>query len=471
MSRRFLALWAVAGFCAGFAAACKVNLDDRLVYSCTSSADCAGEGFTCTAPEGGAGYCCKKTGDEQCNGIDDDCAPGTIDGATQCGVTTPNCCVGDQQCYDFMNDRMHCGGCGAGNVCSTTLADRCTGGNCACGSGGPCAAGQRCSGGMCICDATSCTTGCCQGNVCQVPGTSQATCGPLGGMCQACGTGQRCLNRACVCDSTSCPNGCCNGDVCVPYASQSNGMCGTNGAACNGCSAAAGRTCNLTNGQCQCGPTLCAAGCCQSNTCVTSDDTHCGVGGVMCSAACGAGRRCVTGNCVCDATSCPNGCCNLSGQCIPYASQGDGQCGTGGAMCGICQVGQDCNAAGACVCNAASCPTGCCDGNTCRTGNSNMFCGTGGNSCSTCGTGQLCNGGTRICTCGPGTGCTGCCTGNTCTTRSATSCGADGAACNNCGAGANSCTSAGVCQCTTNNPSMNACTNPMPICGAGGCEM
>src|SRR5207237_292097 len=56
-----------------------------------------------------------------------------------------------------------------------------------------------------------------------------------------------------------------------------------------------------------------------------------------------------------------------------------------------CVPGQQCYA-GACVCNANSCPGGCCSGNTCITsstqpGLSTLQCGTGGNVCSACPTG------------------------------------------------------------------------------------
>ncbi|MCC6994291.1 MAG: hypothetical protein IT370_06645 [Deltaproteobacteria bacterium] len=409
---------------------------------------------------------------EQCNGVDDDCNTGTIDGATQCGAATPNCCVGDQQCYDFMNDRMHCGGCAAGNVCSATQADRCTGGNCACGASGPCAAGQRCSGGMCICDATSCTTGCCQGNVCQVPGTSQGTCGPLGGMCNSCVTGQRCFNRACVCDSTSCPNGCCNASgQCIAYGSQNNTTCGAGGAACAPCATAMGRSCNTTNGLCQCGSALCGAGCCMNNTCQTSNDTTCGLNGVMC-VGCGAGRRCDAGQCVCDATSCPNGCCTAGGVCVGYASQLPTQCGTGGALCAPCGAGRGCSNAGVCFCDTTTGCPGCCDGTgACLMGNSRGACGQGGAACDTCeNPGQICAGNPRICTCNTA-GCTGCCAGTECiTARTGAQCAPAGMACTNCGAGANSCSAVGVCQCTTNMPTMAACTAGTPTCGNGGCE-
>src|SRR5207249_4948811 len=140
-----------------------------------------------------------------------------------------------------------------------TLADGCSAtGACTCGGGAACGSGQACIGGMCRCTATTCPTGCCQGDTC-VPYSSQSdlSCGTSGAMCGACPNlnpscvtgachcgasstcvaGQICFG-ACVCNSISCPSGCCAGNVCVLYGSQTGGQCGAGGAACGGCPAA-----------------------------------------------------------------------------------------------------------------------------------------------------------------------------------------------------------------------------------------
>jgi hypothetical protein len=95
---------------------------------------------------------------------------------------------------------------------------------------------------------------------------------------------------------------------------------------------------------------------------------------------CCGGRTCVGGVCggstppppVCDATSCPEGCCAM-GLGVPYAGQNSAGCGTGGAACTPCASSSDACTNGACVAsctlNADSCSgETCCAGNTCNTG-------------------------------------------------------------------------------------------------------
>lgn len=116
------------GFAVGVVGGCRVNLDDTLVYSCTQTADCGGDGFVCAAPPGGAGRCCKPNGDEVCNGADDDC-----DGQVDEGFPVERCNMVDDDCdgetdegFDLKNDRFNCGTCGT--VC---LAEQnCENGGC-----------------------------------------------------------------------------------------------------------------------------------------------------------------------------------------------------------------------------------------------------------------------------------------------------------------------------------------------------
>jgi hypothetical protein len=55
-----------------------------------------------------------------------------------------------------------------------------------------------------------------------------------------------------------------------------------------------------------------------------------------------------------------------------------------GAACVACPTGQDC-VGGECVCDATSCPTGCCDANgVCQPGDTNAACGYAGVACTAC---------------------------------------------------------------------------------------
>src|SRR5262249_36090139 len=145
---------------------------------------------------------------------------------------------------------------------------------------------------------------------------SNASCGAGGATCSACPGGTECNKSTgqCACDATSCPHGCCNGNTCGLYASQSASQCGTAGAAGSACS---NGLCDTSVGACQCDSTTCPSGCCNggaSGTCApyaSESNTSCGAAGAAC-AACGSGKECskTTGTCVCDATSCPSGCCN-----------------------------------------------------------------------------------------------------------------------------------------------------------------
>ena len=85
---------------------------------------------------------------------------------------------------------------------------------------------------------------------------------------------------------------------------------------------------------------------------------------VQCSGLFESGWRCSGSSCVCDATSCPNGCCDANKQCHASANA---TCGMAGAACKACASGQECNAAGSCVCDAASCAAGCCSSGACVT--------------------------------------------------------------------------------------------------------
>lgn len=331
---------------------------------------------------------------------------------------------------------------------------------------GGCAPGLRCVEGACVCTPDSCD-GCCEGNICRT-GDAPTSCGAGGGACQVCPVGDACVQGACSGCQATCATGCCLGATCT---TPSAAACGAGGGACQPCDALRADGCSAS-GECQCGS----------------------------GAPCGEGQRCVGGSCVCDATSCAAGCCDGT-QCVVRSLT---SCGIAGSTCtscdsaladncgsdGVCRCGgsapcemtQRCEA-GVCVCDATTCPNGCCDGNTCEVPGVST-CGRAGAACTDCsqlradtcsatgeclcgagapcGPSQKCVGGT--CVCDPAT-CAGCCDGAQCLPGNlATSCGVNGATCTACHPDrADGCGPQG-CQCG----SSAACT-PGSRCESGTC--
>jgi hypothetical protein len=249
------------------------------------------------------------------------------------------------------------------------------------------------------CALENCLDGCCDGSSC-THGNEWPTCGAAGAACVACdpATTNLCDGAGnCTCGATG--GACAPGELCV--GSDAAGMCVSaicdatscpNGC-CDGstCSAPTGATCGSGGGPCaSCDSTL-------ADRCTAVGTCGCGTG-----AACVPGQRCVADACVCDATSCPNGCC-AGTDCVDGLS--NDACGTGGAACQSC-VPDTC-AGGACSsCNATTCAAGCCSGSTCAAP-SLATCGAGGQPCTVCdptlGDGCSASG---TCQCGTGTTCT-----------------------------------------------------------------
>ena len=85
------------------------------------------------------------------------------------------------------------------------------------------------------CNATSCGSGCCQGNQC-MSGASNSACGYGGLPCKLCLAGESCKAGACSttnCDSSSCSSGCCDQGKCVSGTSDT--ACGSGGKQCSQC--------------------------------------------------------------------------------------------------------------------------------------------------------------------------------------------------------------------------------------------
>ncbi len=154
--------------------------------------------------------------------------------------------------------------------------------------------------------------------------------------------------------------------------------------------------------------------------------------------ACGTAGKCSAATCA--------GCCDKAGKCVGTPNNVlNTTCGKAGNACTDCAAGGLAYSAQVCVtpCNAATCPTGCCVGNTCFTGDQNNTCGTSGNTCNNCFAAATVCGPARTCDppCGPAN-CTGCCdvASNSCLpgfTDSA--CGSGGNSCGNCSGGGTTC--------------------------------
>ncbi|MGQ0504255.1 MAG: hypothetical protein ACT4TC_02970 [Myxococcaceae bacterium] len=164
----------------------------------------------------------------------------------------------------------------------------------------------------------------------------------------------------------------------------------------------AGQACK--NGECECGPDSCQ-GCCDGTTCLAGNTTqNCGNAGTACKACIGA--NCTdAGTCdSCNVSICPNGCCNgpncvdppslaqcgaMGGGCTRCDAVNSNLCTNGGCKCGTgnpCAAGRHCTAGNTCVCDAVSCPKGCCDdNNNCQPGTAKSACGKNGAACDSCG--------------------------------------------------------------------------------------
>jgi hypothetical protein len=313
---------------------------------------------------------------------------------------------------------------------------------------------HACGNPVASCTSTNCSTGCCDGNVC-FAGSDPNECGGLGGSCGHCASfGEVCIDQRCYptgCGPQNC-SGCCFGDQCLSGTDPT--ACGIGGQVCGNC-AAQGTNCvaqgsgGVCEGQPTCGPQNCT-GCCEGNVCVPgTDPNQCGIGGQVCTDCTSQGGMCISspqgqgGFCEtqtgCSPGNCP-GCCE-NDACV--AGTSDTACGLGGQTCLDCAVSNATCGGGLCnqgppVCNAQTCPFGCCDGTNCLPGNLDTFCGSGGNACIDCGAsnescsaGQTCVGVAPTCN---ATNCTGCCDQtNTCQAGFIdTQCGQNGASCEDC---------------------------------------
>lgn len=292
------------------------------------------------------------------------------------GTIGPNCTT--VCCRDEQGDPVCCEP--GIEICSSE-------GRCGCGGDHDCGANEICCNGTCIANTLCCDN---DPSTCPNPGTckvrgcnAQGECAPVNAAPSTqCSIGQDlgiCCNGQCLVDD---PNNCTACGTACPA-----GTCQV--ATCDN------RVCGITNlnnttaAGCNAEGFLCCAGACVDTD---TDEDNCGGcappngDGDICVEP---GELCVNGVCVCNAESCPNGCCsNGPGNPGICRTSSDTSCGINGVQCIDCPDGQACNAAGICVCTAQSCSGGCCSngpGNvgTCQT-NGNDTCGVGGVQCVDC---------------------------------------------------------------------------------------
>jgi hypothetical protein len=181
---------------------------------------------------------------------------------------------------------------------------------------------------------------------------------------------------------------------------------------------------------------------------------------------------------LCNATTCPQGCCDSAGNCQPG---GDiTACGAAGVACQNCKAegytlcDANLHACGHVVgsCNGGDCPGGCCEGEVCFAGTDPNACGHGGQACQQCtSTGLTCS--EQQCvkpSCGP-ENCGGCCFGDQCLPGTeATACGHSGQQCGNCAAQGETCGPSGGAggTCTVIPPKCSPESCPFGCCDNNG---
>lgn len=108
--------------------ACKATFsDENVTYSCTHDADCGGDGYTCITA-GTHQVCCKPTGAEVCDKVDNDC-DGKVDDtgkSESCNGEDDDCNGLVDEIFNLQTDQDNCGSCG--NACAAS--DYCRSGTC-----------------------------------------------------------------------------------------------------------------------------------------------------------------------------------------------------------------------------------------------------------------------------------------------------------------------------------------------------
>lgn len=115
---------------------CSVTFTDAVKYACTNDADCGGDNFTCAKNPNRGGVCCKPTGLEVCDKVDNDC-DGFLDNTGKqetCNGEDDDCNGRVDDGFDLSTNGSHCGqcnrACAASEFCKEGACKRRTESNC-----------------------------------------------------------------------------------------------------------------------------------------------------------------------------------------------------------------------------------------------------------------------------------------------------------------------------------------------------
>ncbi len=315
---------------------------------------------------------------EKCNGVDDDCNPGTGDGSGECGAVGKTCCFASGGvCQDLASDLNYCGACNV-SCAGKVFVNTCQASACICkNQGAACAARNWCNGGN-------------NGGTCEICNT-KAHCGDA---CTAC-TGM----NVCKADGSGCTG--CNVDSDCDASSGGgfpNGTAYCSGGTCTakkalGGACAVGANPELADNECL-GTAYCTDGvCCDKppSTCGACQTCNLNTSGTKGTCAPVTAGNDPHNTCTADVATCVLASCNGAGSCaaangatcstVAMCSDGAAEshlytyaCAAGSCDTGTQVAGTSC---GDYTCNGGACRTTCTADNHCQSGKPYCLTSTG----------------------------------------------------------------------------------------------